>query len=434
MKKAAYLIVLTVLFSLFSYLLKKMLENAGLPNFPSYLRDVLIFSLFAWLAYRTPLLFNRRIFLSIGLLAVLFAVYLLSATLASQFMVGLYYVRIYLVPFLFFMLCIGVFSYISSADLQRVIRWVVYLNLFILVTASILYALILQSPVAHGFFLGYGQLATAWHLAGANTLRMGLPLTSPNNLGVYIALTNCLLLSLILLPKNSFLFSTDTAQPLLSKNIPVVFLWLLVALNLIILLLTFSRSALLLFLLTALFFMFIPRVLSWRVLRVAGLALLMGIFVLPLVLWAANILSDYALEKWFYLNTSGTDPSLDGHSDSIAAAIQDFPIYALKGYPHGTVGPKADLFSLITHNVENSLLSLWFDLGVFGVLAYVFAYGLLLNVGYKHRFQLPILLGFLLIMQALPYVFEPELMMYFMFIYILIGHVATRSQPRLSKA
>ena len=93
-----------------------------------------------------------------------------------------------------------------------------------------------------------------------------------------------------------------------------------------------------------------------------------GVLVLLGVLMVAGLIvdqvSDGYVTRWVELNAKGKDPSMIGHARSIEDAINKFDEYALVGYPRGTVGPKAIIFTGVVNNVENSLLGLLYDMGL----------------------------------------------------------------------
>lgn len=240
---------------------------------------------------------------------------------------------------------------------------------------------------------------------------MGLPASGPNTLGLLFALNAFLFSSLLFMKK------TKGSDAIASTT--AVFLGMVVAL--IGLMLTFSRSSMLMLILALPLFMLLPGVLTFsRFFRFSSVVAVMSV-VAVLVGIAADMASDGYVIRWIELNTSLKDPSMLGHFRSITEAIDKFYEYALWGYPRGTVGPKAALFTGTVNNVENSLLAVVYDMGLILGAVFIIATALLYSFGYTNRVQLVLLIAFIAPCMLLPYVFEPDILIYFIFIYLLLG-------------
>jgi hypothetical protein len=382
------------------------LERVGLPNAAVPIRELLLYGLLLATFPRTRLLDSRALTGALLGLIALVAVYLGISAFQDQHLAGLYYLRVYLTP-LFFLVCVQ--TWLVEAVAEEVVlaaRWTMGVNALVVVVAIGTYALFQLDGRFVSTFFGTSLLPSAWYIAGG-FMRMGLPLTSPNNLGTYSALS--LLLALLLL--------TRGRRAVLPPSILVS----LLALNAGVILLTFSRSAMLTVLTGGLVMVFIPGVLGaaarWRAIAMLIVAVVVGV----LVLWGATVLSDGVVSRWLGMNQSGTDPSMQGHLHSVVDAAARLEEYVAFGYKRGTVGPRAAFFGVEFMNVENSVLGVIFDMGLPLATLYFGIWVTLLWWGRGGIVQLPLLIAFVLNTQFLPYVFSPEVMSSFVFVYLLAG-------------
>lgn len=148
-------------------------------------------------------------------------------------------------------------------------------------------------------------------------------------------------------------------------------------------------------------------------------AILSGVTLAILAMADATAFDQISL--WLELNLSGNDPSMQGHLVSFQDAWEQLDQYYLHGFPKGTVGPKALSFTNKIHNVESSPLALVYDMGL--PLSFLFMAGwvLILAEFYVTQAQWAVLFGFIVCTQFLPYVFEADSQIYFLFIYVLVG-------------
>lgn len=409
-----YLSLMLALISLF-----KQLQNlAGLPNVLSLVKDIAILTVFGLVLRRSRFLYDPKM-ISIALLFIGFlSYYLFISAFEGQLLVGLYYLRIYLLPVLFFVACKFVLSTLSREDIDRLVKYWVVTNYLIIIAAGALYYLLLVMPAAKLFLFGADELHFSWYISGANMLRMGLPLGGPNGQGVYLAVSIYFIVTAMSLGRTGSI----------SKKT----LYLLLVLNLIALILTFSRSSALLLVTSLGLYLVVVDNVNRQVKMTIVKYLILALTVGAASLLVVNEVTDSLLSRWLYLNLSMTDPSMIGHWDSIRDALETLEKYYLYGYERGTVGPKAVLFSNVMMNVENSTLILLYDLGIFGFFLFLVAYALLIQTGYRSRVQLPLMVGMLINFQFLPNIMSGELVMCILFLYLLIGELA-RDQVKTVK-
>lgn len=420
MSKAALVLFAIIMGTLYNQLLKVLFDIVSLPNIVTVLRDLLVFWLFIIGLGKKEFWNSQPLVLAYGFFLLFFVQYIFISILQGKLIAGLYYARIYFLPIMFFIGCNYVISRASYFRIEAILRWALRLNLLTILVSLSIYALVLTSEHLRTVFLGSDTLAAAWYLGGAglSIIRMGLPFTSPNSLGTVLALNACLVLLLIVL---------HTRQKL-----PIRSLVILLILNIISLTLTFSRSAMLLFVIAALILLFTPGVANRRLFFRAAFLAFLVVAVGITSLYFANVATNGLLENWLLLNLNLSDPSLKGHSSSITNAFDKISEYYLYGYERGTVGPKAELFNKEFNNVENSFLAIIYDNGIFSSILFIFCYVVLILYGYKNRFQWGILIGFIVNLLILPIIFEPDVMSYFLFIFMLIGRINLKQAPKVS--
>jgi len=399
-----------LLLALTTQFLRQVCQLMGMPDVLSLVREPLLLLLFLWGCLHLEYFQEKRVAVcSVGIVTVL-CIYLLVAAFEGRMLEGAYYVRLYVMPLLFFIGCHVALQRCDEQQLQRVVRGQAWLNLVLVGAAFGLYALVQVEPRWRGILINDGKLATAWFIAGGMYMRMGLPFISPNNLGTYAALSA--LLSALILFAARVGSGTRRLQ------------WLSLLFSLAALAASLSRSAMLLLIFAFLCFLTIPAFYQSRMFgRLIGYAFALAIFVI-LGLIVVEFISDGYFSHWVELNMAGKDPSLRGHIETFVEAWRDVDRYFLLGYPHGTVGPKAFQFTGHVHNAENSLLALIYDFGLPAAMTFVLLQLLLLSGVWHSRLQLPALVGFAINMQFLPIIFEPESIAFFLFVFLLLGHMA----------
>lgn len=393
-------------------------ERFGITNLSIPLRELFLYGL---LAATLPImdLFNRKGFaVSLFFLMIFVAVYISISALDDRHFQGLYYLRIYITPILFTVCTLAWIRFATKAEIVNVCRILLWMNGLIMVGAVTLYVAMQINPSLSNIVFGINQLPWSWYIAGG-FLRMGLPFAAPNNLGSYAALNVLFLLPLLI---------KGTGE-VASKSFLVVMLFI----NILALTLTFSRSAMLTVLIGLTLICMLPGVITQKRLIRIFVTILLGILVVIVSLMVVDFFSNGAIEKWLFLNTSLRDPSMQGHYSSIINALDNFDQYYLSGYPRGTVGPRAQLFTIDFYNVENSTLGIILDMGLSCSVLFFVIYALLVKEGYVGVAQLPVLVGFIINMQFLPYIFEPEIMGFFLFVYLIIGALQTHSLVNLNK-
>jgi hypothetical protein len=413
MKRAMLGLLLILMLFLVGQTLKRACELAGVPFLTiTVLRDLSLVGLFIWALGSIHLLQAQRIGSALLLFFVLFSLYLFVSAFEGQLGIGLYYLRIYMLPLMFFIVAHAALTELDRNGMDTLLRSLLWLNAVMLVLAFALYAVVLMFPAQRPLVFGVSFLPPAWFVAGAgrSMMRMGLPMTGPNTLGVYFGLMSLVILFLIF-------WRGDR-----SKMRPAMFI--LAALDLVALVATFSRSSVLMLLVAFLSLGVIPAFRRSRTFpkAIAAGFLLLGLFACSLLVIEA--VSNGFVSRWVELNLEFQDPSLRGHWQSLVDAYDHLEQYYLYGYPRGSVGPKALMFS-VSHrfNVENGFLGVVYDFGLFGAIGFFAGYALLLAMGYRSSYQIPVLIGFFVSMQFLPYIFEPEVISLFLFVYLLIGQL-----------
>lgn len=413
MKRAAVALILVLGLSLMGQALKRLCEVSGIPFLTvTLLRDALWFGLFIWALGNISLSDARRLGKPLFLFIAWTAFYLLVSAFEDRHIAGLYYVRLYLLPVMFFVTAQCALGGLDRAGLAAMLRGVMWLNALVLLAAFVTYGLVHFLPATRRSIFGTEFLPYAWYIAGAGKafMRMGLPFSGPNSLGYYFVMMELLYLCVLL-------FKRDKGGAPGCVALALVNLAGLAA--------TFSRSSMLALLVGALVLVAaMPAI--WRA-RTFFRASFFAVVLLVLFggsLLALELLSDGFVSRWIALNVSLQDPSLRGHMQSLTDAYDNFERYYLYGYPRGTVGPKAFMFYVSNRfNVENSVLGMVLDAGLFGAAAFFVAYALLLAAGYRSRLQLPVIVGCLIGMQFLPYIFEPDIISLALFIYVLVGEL-----------
>lgn len=410
MTRPAAAIFLFLALALTTQFLRQLSQLAGIPDVLSLVREPVLLLLFCWGLSRIDYFREQRLAVSAFGIVALLGLYVLVAAFENRLFEGLYYVRLYAMPLLFFIACHAALREGDARQLASILRAQAWLNLLLIGIAFGVYALVQMAPAWRATLINDGRLATAWFISGGTYMRMGLPFISPNNLGTYAALS-ALLSALVL-----FAARLDAHTRRLH--------WVSLVFSLAALAASLSRSAMLLLCCALLCLLAIPAFLHSRMFaRLMGYALLLVILVC-LGLAAIEFISEGYFSRWIELNLAGKDPSLRGHIETFIEAYRDVDRYFLFGYPHGSVGPKAFQFTGQVHNAENSLLALIYDFGLPAAGVFVALQLLLLSSVWHSRLQWPPLVGFAVNMQFLPIIFEPESIAYFLFVYLLLGHLA----------
>ncbi len=412
MSKSRLLVIALVLLTLFSSFIKTLFGTVGLPNVMPALRDPLLVGMAFYGVGQLDFFTSRKWTLLLGTTFGFVVPYLFVAMLEDRAIVGFYYIRIYLLPFLFFIGTLGIFNSTERSDLPRgFLRFFIHWNNLLFAIAAAAYALLQTVPSIRTTLFGPDLLPSAWYISGGTWMRMGLPLSGPNTLGLVFALNAFLFLGILLTQKTLLLrLHINPRTILFSALLAVAGL-----------LLSFSRSSLLLLFVAIPLFMLTPGVMTFtKFLKVTfgGLCMLGLLLVLALVVDEA---SNGFITRWVVLNTSLSDPSMVGHFRSIADAMDKLHEYMLWGYPKGTVGPKAIMFTGIANNVENSFLAVIYDMGLFLGAIYGLAVAALFATGYRNRLQLILLVSFFPPCFLLPYVFEADALIYLAFVYLALG-------------
>jgi hypothetical protein len=412
---AARLLLLVVFMAVLSQFGGTLLRMFGVPNLIPLLRDGLLFALAALAVANTDVFKSREFFITILLCLLMIALNIGVAAFTDRHLAGLYYARLYLLPVVFAVAVRGLVMPASEGVVRSLSGMVLWIGVAINIVAFALFAAIEFNPNLIYTFLGVikgDDLATVWYIAGGTWLRMGLPTTSPNALGMTLAFYLLLVVPLML-----------RGRRLLGVSRPVCVAAILIAV--LALLMSFSRSSwLAVFVGGGLMFMLCRH--EWNmggpgaILKITGTMVTLSVLLLGVVLYVDSYSGGFIL-TWIELNLSGSDPSMKGHGDSFAIAIASLDEYFWLGYPKGTVGSRAYLFGGEMHNVENSFFALFFEMGVPMGMAYLALIASVLRGLWIHKSQWGVLAAFFTVAMFLPYVFEPEIVALFLLTYVLLG-------------
>lgn len=393
-------------------------DRFGLPNLSVPLRELFLYGL---LVATLPImnLFNRK-----GLAVLIFClmafvtVYVVISAWENKHFQGLYYLRIYITPILFMICVLSWLRVASKLEIIRVCRILFWMNGVIMLVGLGIYVAMQMKPYIIKIIFSTQQLPWSWYIGGG-LLRMGFPFSAPNNLGSYAALNVLLIFPLLI----------KGTKEIISK-LPML---ILLILNVLALTLSFSRSAMLTLLVGLIIICMLPGVVTQKNIFRLLVTLLLGILVIIFSLMVVDFINNGAVGKWIFLNTSLQDPSMQGHYSSVVTALSNFDQYFLAGYPRGTVGPRAEIFTIDFYNVENSALGVIFDMGLPCGILFFAIYMLLVKEGYVGLAQLPVLIGFFINLQLLPYIFAPEVMGFFLFVYLILGALQKHSLVNFEK-
>lgn len=407
-----FLVFVLLCLTVYSPLNKTLFTLAGLSNYTSTLRDLLLIFLGFWGMVRANPLQNPRLVTGVSMLFLSIFIYIGIAATEDQYLPGLYYSRFYVLPVFFMMALAGALSNISERDKTLLIEGALWLNIVTVLVAIALYGFMLTDRViASKLIVGSDDavlLGDSWYISGGIWMRMGLPATSPNNMGLILGLNLCL--NTIIIGKSS---------DILKKWLPYA-----TGLTFLALLLTFSRSSVLLYLVTVLTLLItksirIPTKTLWQL----GLGGIVILTVGAAIMVAINPdIADNVL-RWLELNLSGDDPSMQGHISTFKEAWERLPSYYLHGFPKGTVGPNAIFFTLSINHVENTILGVVYDMGFFLGALFLMGWGVTLSHFYKQRSQIAMFMGFFVCSQFLPYFFGVDPLIVFTYLFAMAGLV-----------
>jgi hypothetical protein len=411
-----YLVCIIAFAFIYSQLAANVLSMIGIPNLLPVARDGGLAFLAAAAVRKVSFHENRLFYASI--LAVIFILFInvFVSIFDNRHFAGIYYARIYLLPVLFAVACQGWLILASDEIIIRVAKLTHVLLVILMIVAIILYIITQLDEVLLSRLMGgvkLSQFPTAWFIAGG-WLRMGLPTAAPNHLGLIAALSFIFFIGLKLSNFMRFINISYLGFSITSLLIGVV------------LALTFSRSSWL-----AVVFGFIALLIGcrreWKInlshIMHIALVAFCGLVFLVILIYFVDDYNNGMISKWIALNFFGKDPSMIGHGNSFVDAWESFHKYYLWGYPRGTVGPRAQAFGGDIYNVENTFLSIVYDMGFqIGILFIIFS-GFIILVMYKHASQVALIMVLFVAGMFLPYASAPEIIIFFLFIYSLLGRL-----------
>lgn len=400
------ILIIFIFIILIAPLSKYFFDYYSLPNILTYCKDLLLCILF--LAALDKTIFRDREKSLFLVLILWFTINYLTISLFDNVIYGLYYLRLYLLPLIAFFVFSSIINKIDDDLLQKLIRNIILLNVIVLLIAFVMYYIIINYPAIIALFSqGDDKLVGAFYISGANLLRLGFPQSGPNSLGIYFAVNIFFLLNIIIFP-NKY-----------TSRSGLIFLLILV--NILALALTFSRSSFVLLFVCLLVTMIIA-IANYHTIFVKFTKYLIGSLAIG-ILFAVlvNYVSDSALMDWIELNLTFSDPSMVGHKETFVELFDNFEKYFLIGYPRGTVGPKAETFSGEIINVENSYMVLIYDCGLYLFVVLLMAYTIIIRANISSKLQVPLLIGMLINISFLPTVYDVEIIIYVIIIFIILG-------------
>lgn len=415
MSRAAYIVCLIAFVSVFSQFGKTILGLVGMPNVIPAIRDISLIALAVIAISRTDFFKSTGFYGAVLLCMFILVLNIFIALFDGRIFAGFYYARLYALPLFFSVASYGLIMTLNNREISRLAGFVYYGGALVVAASIIIFSAVELNPLLLRTLMGseQTQLASAWYIAGGIWLRMGLPATGPNSLGLFVGLYLLFLLALQF---------SGRANEVGGRQFRLV-----ISLSVAVLLMTFSRSSWLacFFGVIALFFSCRKEWELGRYIRPMAIVgyIVGGVALAVIVLLSLDSYSNGAVTRWLELNISGKDPSMIGHQQTLVVAWELLDKYFSVGYPRGSVGPKALLFGGGFFNVENSLVGIFYDMGVPIGLGFIVSVGLLLRGMWMHRSQISILVAFLLASQFLPYAFEADVIIFFIMIYVVQGRL-----------
>lgn len=416
MKNKIFITLFIIAFlGVISSLLKNLSLSFGVPNIIPFLRSLLIYLVFLLCVNKFDFIRNNKFMLVSFLFLTSLTAYFFIGIYNSQILPTLYYLRVYIDPILYGLALIVFVSNYHYVNIKFNVFFLycVGFSLF----SILIYVLLMVNPEFVKFFIG-DEISTAWYISGGTFMRMGSPTSSPNTLGIITAMQITVLYLI-------YMYRSDYNR---------LFFVIAVLFSSICLLLTFSRSSWFMVILN-MFFITIFNIktnfekVKFIVFYVCAI-LVIGFVILAII----DMLNDGFISVWLELSFSGKDPSMIGHADSFVSAFKNIDQYFLVGYPHGTVGAKAMLFSSEINNVENTFLIIFYDMGLLNGTIFLLSYILLvcfLCIDSRQMFLIP---GFIFCLQLLPYIFEYDVVIYFLFFIVFIRYILRASDKNEKNA
>lgn len=417
---APYFVCLIVFIFVYSTLLPILMKTVGIPNFIPLIRDfllcILAFSAFLHLRVKE----NKLFYGVLILISIVLIINVFIAILEDRQIHGLYYARFYALPVLFIVAFRGHIFYNERKVQEKIIRLTYLLSSTILIVAIFLYIAVQIDNSLMGMLVGgdISQLPVTWFIAGG-WIRMGLPMTAPNHLGLVVAFLLIFLMSLKFSGKASFLKLSFVKTSFFLMGC--------------VLALTFSRSSWL-----ATFFGIAVLLLvcrqEWNIstallIRIIARVIISLIF-LAILLYYVDIYSEGIIARWVSMNFTGTDPSMVGHGNSFIDAYEKLHEYYLYGYPRGSVGSRALVAEEDMKHVENTIFIIFYDMGVFLGTIFIILSGIVLVCMFRHPSQIALLAVFFVAGVFLPYVQAPEIVISFLYFYSILGCLVEQVKPQ----
>lgn len=376
--------------AVFGVLLNNIGKTLSLPNIFTLIRVLTLFLIL--------LIINKKIlrhkYLSYFYLSLIFFVfcYLTISVLQGKLGYGLYFIRIYLEVLLVFYLSLYIKFFFNLKRFIDSIKFIGLLSsffslftLYLFYTNSTFLNIIHASDeINFNWFLGIGKFI----------YRAGFPIGGPNQLGLFYSILIILSINFpfISKKKNTFYLSIFTLG----------------------LISTFSKSAILVILIYIILH-------NFKKISIFFYLIVISVFSFYLL----TLLDQYILEGRFlnYLDgfINSKDESTEGHSNSILNAVYTFSEYSLSGYPKGTVGPRAQLFTDKYKNVESSFFIVLYDMGLLVAFIYTTTITFLLKYAFSNKYQFYFLVSIFPVYFFLPVIHNIEISSLVFLIYVLIG-------------
>lgn len=398
--------LLIIYLNVFNPFLSNMTKNIlELPNVLSILKDILLVFLFLYIIiFKKGLNATQNIWFSLFFLLFFSSLYLYTSHSQGAVKEGLYYFRSHSLPIIFFISSIFIFKNATLDLKKKFLNHLMIMNVISIVISITFYFISIFNINFFLRYMGLKNVVASLMINYANFIRATAPQAGPNLLGFYTAV-NLFLLSMILLFNRTF------------KN--KLILILITIANIFMLAVTFSRSSLLLVMISYLsLFLLNPN----KFFKVSFKVSVISIVFLVTAITLTNMLTENRIQNWIESNISFKEKSMTSRSKYFEIAIEDFKEYYLYGYPRGTVGPIADNFGKKErHNVESSTFTILYDMGIFQLFLLFLSTSLVIVFTMRNIYQAALLLGIIVNLQFLPNLQTYGIMIYAVWIYFLLG-------------
>lgn len=364
---------------IFGVLMNNIINYIDLPKLFSVFRLLVLFCIVLLILYKN----ETKIKPSFLMMLCLFSfTYLLISLAQGKIGMGIYYLRVYLEPII---VLYFVRYHLAGISSSRFIIFIRKIGMLAFVCAVITVFAYYYDLRLVNYFHNSETISSSHFLYGAFIYRAWLPIGCSNQLGLLF----------------SALFMINLVYPMQNKVCNLLYSLILI----IGVVLTFSKSsALSLVIFYLLFNMQYKSIQKTIITMVCFLLMLFSFLYVINYVYPNNNFNLYLARL-----IEGADPSTIGHHESIKSAISNYKEYYLFGYERGTVGPRAINFTDEFENVENSLISIVFDMGIINAMIYFILLGSLLLKSRMTKIQLYYYMSILVPFLFLPHIYNVEI-------------------------